>query len=343
MTDAPKMLNPKLLNIGWIGCGRHATWMLLPQIGRAGMRIAALCDRDEAALTATAGHYGVTQTYTDWREMLEQPGLDAICMAVGPDVHFAATKAALEKGLPVFMEKPPAATHAQALELQRASERTGVPVFVGFMKRYSTGNRIAQNILRGGEFGPVLGLTGSYMTAPTYFAGEVDYSGFYLHHCVHYMDLMPWLAGSPIAEMTVRRNVPAAGKILFHMGFTCENGVIGNVVMGTVQSRGTPMEQVTVMGDHNRIEVDNVINVAWHRDPPFKAEDPEATLSGASDTLTWQPNFTAAANEDHKGYAALMADVAKGLAGLPSAAPRISDGVAAMANLERMIAGIEGA
>jgi myo-inositol 2-dehydrogenase/D-chiro-inositol 1-dehydrogenase len=38
-----------------------------------------------------------------------------------------------------------------------------------------------------------------------------------------------------------------------------------------------------------------------------------------------------------------MQDVAKGLAGLPSAAPRISDGVAAMANLERMIAGIEGA
>ncbi|WP_146588574.1 Gfo/Idh/MocA family protein [Puniceibacterium confluentis] len=330
------------LNIGWIGCGRHATWMLLPQIGRAGMRIAALCDRDAAALANTAGHYGVTQTYTDWRDLLEQPGLDAICMAVGPGVHHAATLAALDKGLPVFMEKPPAATHAEAQELQLASERTGVPVYVGFMKRYSTGNRIAQNILRGRDFGPVLGLTGSYMTAPTYFAGEVDYSGFYLHHCVHYMDLMPWLAGSPIAEMTVRRNTPAPGRILFHMGFSCENGVIGNVVMGTVQSRGTPMEQITVMGDHNRIEVDNVIHVAWHRDPQFKAEDPLAVLDGASDSLVWQPNFTAAANEDHKGYAALMADVAKGLSGQPTAAPVIADGVTAMANLERMIAGLEG-
>ncbi|WP_226781193.1 Gfo/Idh/MocA family protein [Oceaniglobus trochenteri] len=329
------------LNIGWIGCGRHATWMLLPQIGRAGMRIAALCDRDETALAATAGHYGVTDTYTDWRAMLDHPGLDAVCMAVGPGVHHAATLAALDKGLPVFMEKPPAATHAQALELQQASEQTGVPVFVGFMKRYSTGNRIAQNILRGAEFGPVLGITGSYMTAPTYFEGEVDYSGFYLHHCVHYMDLMPWLAGSPIAEMSLRANTPAAGRILFHMGFTCENGVIGNVVMGTVQSRGTPMEQITVMGDHNRIEVDNVINVAWHRDPPFKAEDPAATLDGTCDSLVWQPNFTAAANEDHKGYAALMADVAKGLAGKPTQAPQIGDGVTAMANLERMIAGIE--
>lgn len=325
------------LNIGWIGCGRHATWMLLPQIGRAGMRVAALCDRDESALAVTAGHYGVEQTYTDWRDMLEQPGLDAICMAVGPDVHHAATLAALSKGLPVFMEKPPAANHAQSVELLEASKRTGVSVYVGFMKRYSTGNRIAQNILRNDDFGPILGITASYMTAPTYFENEVDYTGFYLHHCVHYMDLMPWLAGSPITEMTVRSNTPAPGKIIFHMGFTCENGVIGNIVMGTVQSRGTPMEQITVMGDHNRVEVDNVINVAWHRDPDFKAEDPGAILDSGSDTLVWQPNFTAAANEDHKGYAALMADVALGLSGQPSAAPTIVDGVLAMDNLERMI------
>jgi myo-inositol 2-dehydrogenase/D-chiro-inositol 1-dehydrogenase len=329
------------LNIGWIGCGRHATWMLLPQIGRADMRIAALCDRDENALAATAGHYGVDNTYTDWRKMLEQPGLDAICMAVGPDVHYAATLAALEKGLPVFMEKPPAATHAEALELSEASQRTGVPVYVGFMKRYSTGNRIAKNILVGKDFGAVLGITGSYMTAPTYFEKEVDYTGFYLHHCVHYMDLMPWLAGSPITEMTVRSNTPEPGRILFHMGFTCENGVIGNVVMGTVQSRGTPMEAITIMGSDNRIEVDNVIKVAWHRNPPFKAEDPKAILDGGTDTLVWQPNFTAAANEDHKGYCALMKDVALGFAGKKSSAPLIADAVLAMENLERMINGLE--
>ena len=329
------------LNIGWIGCGRHARWMLLPQLGKAGFRLAALCDRDVVAMAETAAQYGVTRTYTDWAQMMDQPGLDAVFMAVGPQVHHAATLAALQRGLPVFMEKPPAADHLQAQGLQRASEVAGKPVYVGFMKRYSTGNRIAANILRGPEFGPVLGITGSYMTAPTYFAAEEDYTGFYLHHCVHYMDLMPWLAGSPLADLSVRRISPAKGRVLFHMGFTCENGVIGNVVMGTVQSRGTPMEQITVMGDHNRVEVSNVINVAWHRDPPFKADDPAATLQSGCDTLTWTPNFTAAANEDHKGYAALLADVAAGLSGRPSAAPTIADGVAAMRTLDRMIALLE--
>ncbi len=234
------------------------------------------------------------------------------------------------------MEKPPAADAARAEEVLAASERAGKPVVVGFMKRYSTGNRIARNVLTGGRFGPVLGIHGSYMTAPTYFEGEPDYMGFYLHHCVHYMDLIPWLAGAGFAEMAIRRIEPAPGKLLFHLNFAAENGVIGTIVMGTVQSRGTPMEFLQVMGDHNRVEVTNVIDVAWYRDPPFKADDPAATLADGEDTLVWRPNFTAAANEDHKGYGALIADAAVALGGGASAAPTIRDGVAAMRALERM-------
>lgn len=223
----------------------------------------------------------------------------------------------------------------------RASDAARVPVAVGFMKRYSTGNRIARNILDGGDFGPVLGIHGSYLTAPTYFAGEVDYTGFYLHHCVHYMDLIPWFAGAEFADLGLRKNVPAPGKMLIHMNFTCENGVIGNIVMGTVQSRGTPMEFIQIMGDHNRVEVDNIINAAWYRDPPFKAEDPAATLDPACDTLSWRPNFTAAANEDHKGYHALLTDVAALFSGQRDHAPQIRDGWLAMRRLERMISLIE--
>ena len=329
------------IKIGWIGCGRHATWMLMPQLARSGFAIAAVCDRDPAAAQNAARQFGASQVYDDYDTMIAEADIDAVGMAVGPDVHFRATMAAIRRGLPVFMEKPPAATAAQAEELMRASDAARVPVAVGFMKRYSTGNRIARNILDGGDFGPVLGIHGSYLTAPTYFAGEVDYTGFYLHHCVHYMDLIPWFAGAEFADLGLRKNVPAPGKMLIHMNFTCENGVIGNIVMGTVQSRGTPMEFIQIMGDHNRVEVDNIINAAWYRDPPFKAEDPAATLDPACDTLSWRPNFTAAANEDHKGYHALLTDVAARCSGQRDHAPQIRDGWLAMRRLERMISLIE--
>lgn len=329
------------IRIGWIGCGRHATWMLMPQLARSGFQIAAVCDLDAAAAQNAARQFGAAQIYDDFEQMIADADIDAVGMAVGPDIHFRATMAAIRRGLPVFMEKPPAATAAQAEELMRASDAARVPVAVGFMKRYSTGNRIARNILDGGDFGPVLGIHGSYMTAPTYFSGEVDYTGFYLHHCVHYMDLIPWLAGAEFTDLSLRKNVPGPGRMLIHMNFSCENGVIGNIVMGTVQSRGTPMEFVQIMGDHNRIEVDNIINIAWHRDPPFKAEEPGATLDPTSDSLTWTPNFTAAANEDHKGYHALLLDVAALFRGEGGSAPQIRDGWLAMQRLERMIALIE--
>ncbi|OOY21974.1 oxidoreductase [Thioclava sp. DLFJ5-1] len=326
-----------MMKIGWIGCGRHARQMLLPQLGRNDIRIAALCDRDAAALTRTGEEYGVTALFSDFEDMISTPGLDAIGMAVGPELHRMATLAALKRGLPVFMEKPPAATAEGAREIARAAQAAKKPVIVGFMKRYSTGNKIAKNVLDHGEFGPVLGITGAYMTAPTYFQGEPDYTGFFLHHCVHYMDLIPWFAGDDFGDMQVRHVSPAPGKLLLHLNFTTQTGVIGNIVMGTVQSRGTPMEEIRIMGDHARLHVDNIIDVALYRDPPFKADDPRAMLDPTCDTLSWRPNFTAAANEDHKGYAALLSDAAAVLQGESRNVPDIEDGVRAMERLERMI------
>ena len=329
------------IKIGWIGCGRHATWMLMPQLARSGFEIAAVCDRDEGAVQNAARQFGAKAVYSDYEEMIANADIDAVGMAVGPEVHFRATMAAIRRGIPVFMEKPPAASAAKAKELLDASDAAKVPVIVGFMKRYATGNKIAKNILDSGDFGQILGIHGSYMTAPTYFAAEVDYTGFYLHHCVHYMDLITWFAGSEFTDVRLRKSVPGDGKMLVHMNFECENGVIGNVIMGTVQSRGTPMEFVQIMGDQNRVEVENVINVAWHRNPPFKAEEPEALLDPACDTLVWTPNFTAAANEDHKGYHALLLDVAAKIRGEGNSVPQIRDGWLAMQRLERMIELIE--
>lgn len=323
------------LKIGWIGCGIHATQMLLPQLVRHDVEIVALCDIDGKRLGDAGRQFGVPRLTSDAEELIRMPGIDAIGMAVGPDQHLHFGKLALDRGLPVFMEKPPSGTAAGARELRAASERAGKPLLVGFMKRYSVGNKIAHNIIKSGRFGPVLGLTGYYMTAPGYFTGNVDYTGFFLHHCVHYMDLVSFFV-SPVRTISARKVEKTPGRLLFHVGFEFECGAIGNIAMGTIQSRGTPVERIELMGDHQRLEVDDVIEVRWNRNPPFKVDDPEATLADDVDTLTWKPNFTAAANEDPKGYYSLLADVVPALGGASTAAPTIHDGVIAMERLETL-------
>ena len=49
---------------------------------------------------------------------------------------------------------------------------------------------------------------------------------------------------------------------------------------------------------------------------------------------SWKPNFTAAANEDFKGYHALLGDVIAAIKGEESNSPTINDGVIAMERLE---------
>ncbi len=321
------------LKIGWIGCGIHATQMLLPQLLRHDVEIVALCDIDARRLADASRQFGVKRLTSDGDELIRMPGIDAIGMAVGPAQHLEFGKKALDRGLSVFMEKPPSGTAEGARELRAASKRSGKPLLVGFMKRYSVGNKIAHNIIKSGRFGPVLGLTGYYMTAPGYFTGNVDYTGFFLHHCVHYMDLVSFFV-SPVRTISARKVEKTPGRVLFHVGFEFECGAIGNIAMGTIQSRGTPVERIELMSDHQRLEVDDVIEVRWNRNPPFKVDDPNATLADDVDTLTWKPNFTAAANEDPKGYYSLLADVVPALGGASTAAPTIHDGVVAMEWLE---------
>lgn len=323
------------LRLGWIGCGTHATQMLLAQWLRHDVVLIALCDNDTASLQSAARQFGVTRTYTDAMELIACGEIDAVGMAVGPTQHHQFCLAALKRGLPVFMEKPPANTAAQTLEMLAASEKAKQPVLVGFMKRYSIGNRMAHNIIQSGDFGDVLSLSGYYMTAPGYFEGNVDYSAFFLHHCVHYMDLVSHLV-SPVTNIEARKVESKPGKMLFHTQLDFECGAIGTIIMGTMQSRGAPVERIELMSDHQRLEVDNIINLQWHRNPEFKVGDANARLDPAQDTLIWRPNFTAAANEDVKGYHDLLSDVVPALMGEDTQAPNIQDAAIAMQRLETL-------
>jgi myo-inositol 2-dehydrogenase / D-chiro-inositol 1-dehydrogenase len=325
------------LRIGWIGCGTHACEMLLPQLIRHDVVLSALCDTSEERLALAGRRHGVRaiDQHRHWQELLARHDLDAIGLSTGPRGHYEIGMAGIARKLPLFMEKPPASTAVEALELARAASKAGIPVVTGFMKRYSTANRIATNIIRHPDFGQPVSFLGEYMTAPTYFERDPDAEGFFLHHCIHYLDLVPHLMGK-VAEIGVRRHDLAPGKLLLHVDFRFVSGGIGTLVMGTHQSRGTPMERWQVMGDHTRVEVRNVHEVRYFRDPPFKVSQEKASLTAGTDTLVWEPNLTVAANEDHKGYHALLADFVEAARSGKQKGPGLAEGAAAMVLLDKI-------
>ena len=72
----------------------------------------------------------------------------------------------------------------------------------------------------------------------------------------------------------------------------------------------------------------------------FKADNFDASLAEGVDTFSWQPNFTAAANEDFKGYNALFKAFCGARYGAGTDLPTIDDGVRAMQVLAAMLEGI---
>jgi predicted dehydrogenase len=67
------------VKVGLIGCGMIAQVMHLPYLKELQERfeIAALCDVSPKLVKAVAADYGVSRTYTDYREMLDRADLDA--------------------------------------------------------------------------------------------------------------------------------------------------------------------------------------------------------------------------------------------------------------------------
>ncbi|MBP0649694.1 Gfo/Idh/MocA family oxidoreductase, partial [Mycobacterium tuberculosis] len=109
----------------WVGCGRHAEQMLLPQLVRQDVEVVAFCDINEAAAVALARRYGVHRVDLDFRGAIATLDVDIVGVAAGPAVHREVALAALARGRHVFMEKPCGATAADAAAIASAAEAAG--------------------------------------------------------------------------------------------------------------------------------------------------------------------------------------------------------------------------
>jgi myo-inositol 2-dehydrogenase / D-chiro-inositol 1-dehydrogenase len=121
----------------------------------ARMELVAVCDLDQARASRNARWFGAERVYTDYRQMFDAETLDAVLICTGPQTHARLTLDAIERGLPVFVEKPPALTLAEAVHLREVSERAGVPIMVGTMKRHALIYRRLKAVIEEPGFGPV--------------------------------------------------------------------------------------------------------------------------------------------------------------------------------------------
>ncbi|MGL5858319.1 MAG: Gfo/Idh/MocA family protein [Angustibacter sp.] len=120
------MTDVVLVGAGSVG-QRHARVLT----GLEDVRITAVVDPVAGAAEHLAGVIGAT-AYLDAGQALDEHRPDAVYVCVPPFAHGPAERAALERGLPLFVEKPLAADLETAQELAGLVERAGVVTGTGY-------------------------------------------------------------------------------------------------------------------------------------------------------------------------------------------------------------------
>ena len=201
----------KKIRIGIIGLGFGAEFIPIYQ-NHPDAELIAVCRRDPAKLQAIGEAFGVSRRYTDWRELIRDPELDAVHINSPIPDHAIMSLAALEAGKHCACTVP-MATNLHALNVlcqaQRAAQKRYMMMETVL---YSREFFFVRDLLESGEMGRLQFLRGSHQQEmagwPGYWEGLPP-----MHYATHCVSPLPALAGT-LAESVVCHG---SGRIDTHL------------------------------------------------------------------------------------------------------------------------------
>jgi predicted dehydrogenase len=137
----------KTLSIGLLGLGRHGSRYARHLLdGIPGLSLAAVSRCDRAAGEAFAREHGI-RFHSDFRELIADPGVDAVAVVTPHDLHAAPCLAAIAAGKPLLVEKPLAGRVEEGEAIARAAAARGACVAVAQTLRYEPAVRAFRDAL----------------------------------------------------------------------------------------------------------------------------------------------------------------------------------------------------
>ncbi len=155
------------IQIGQIGCGRIAREHDIAEtIKFDDARFVAVCDVDSKRMadgkqliedhynrkTGSSGSMDV-KMYDDYREMLEDPSIDAVIISTPDHQHAEPALRAALAGKDIYLQKPNSLTVSEGRLMSDIVHRQGVILQIGTQQRSSPQFRIAAELVRNGRIG----------------------------------------------------------------------------------------------------------------------------------------------------------------------------------------------
>jgi predicted dehydrogenase len=209
--------------------------------------LSAVCDPRQDEVTAVTTLHPGAKGYADFDDMLDDAQLDALFIVTPEPLHAAQAISALNRGIPVFVEKPLAMTSEEGARVAAAADASAVPLQVGFVLRFDTPHIHLKAEIARRALGDVVSIRTKRNVSKAWFPDFGDRAHTMYETAIHDVDLLLWYAASPVTRVhAVERNLsgmryPDGCWALLEFA----NGAVGMLETSWLVPDGAPANVVT--------------------------------------------------------------------------------------------------
>ena len=202
--------------IGIIGCGGIVNYGHLPAYATAGFRVLACYDRERDAAERTAREHGIPRVAASIDDLLNDPRIDIVDIAVTPWDQAAIAARAITAGKHLLCQKPLADRYADAVGIVEMARERAVKLAVNQQMRWDAGIQVSRQLIEQGALGiPVdcrieVSIRTPWQMWP--WMAESERLEI-MYHSIHYQDAMRFLFGDPLGVTSFHDRSPDQTEI----------------------------------------------------------------------------------------------------------------------------------
>ena len=205
-------LRVAVIGAGAISRRQHLVgWAQLPEA-----QLVGLAEVSPEVLHAAADEFNIPRRETDYRALLDDPGIDVIDVCVPSALHAEVSIAALQAGKHVLCEKPMATSRAAAAEMLAAQRAAGKTLMIAQHMRFDPSVLALRGFAPPESLGTVYYARAHWLRRrrlpgrPGFTQKRLSGGGPLFDIGVHVLDLAWWLMGCP-------RPLTASGGVFNHL------------------------------------------------------------------------------------------------------------------------------
>ena len=188
--------DPASIGVAVLGAGRMGRTHLANLSAIPNANVLVVADADPDAAEAGRELVRAPRAVVEPREAIDEPGVEAVVIVTPTSTHAGLIDAALRAGKAVWTEKPIAQDLAETARIVDLWRETGLPVQVGFMRRFDPGYERAKRLIDQGELGRIEQF---HAVGRDTYPPPVEFlrtaGGSFLDMTVHDLDLARFLVG----------------------------------------------------------------------------------------------------------------------------------------------------